>query len=286
MGGSCRLRRAWRYRSRFPREQVGIDGFDCFADFDEANADGVKYQPVIELASREVIGDGCQQRRVCQPTVGRRGDSQRDRLTQHFITNRRLEGSGRHDVDVDVEQLGQFPGQPGQRHEADVDVQVDEQIDVTVIGVFTPGDAAEDTHIARPASNGDLHEGSTVPTESPAKSRVGPAWPTHSGTGSSTRSWPYSEATKEPQRSSWESSSGGLGGMSAVTTTVETAPVRTVMGSRPGEAEVLSLIASGLSNTEIAQRLVVSEGTVKSHINRLLAKIDARDRAQAVAYAY
>lgn len=74
--------------------------------------------------------------------------------------------------------------------------------------------------------------------------------------------------------------------MSAVTTTVETAPVRTVMGSRPGEAEVLSLIASGLSNTEIAQRLVVSEGTVKSHINRLLAKIDARDRAQAVAYAY
>jgi len=52
------------------------------------------------------------------------------------------------------------------------------------------------------------------------------------------------------------------------------------------EAEVLALLAAGLSNAEIAQRLYLSHATVKTHINRIFAKSGARDRAQAVRYAY
>jgi DNA-binding NarL/FixJ family response regulator len=57
-------------------------------------------------------------------------------------------------------------------------------------------------------------------------------------------------------------------------------------GLTPREAEVLSLIAAGLSNIEIARELVVSEATVKTHVNHVFAKTGARDRAQAVRYAY
>jgi DNA-binding NarL/FixJ family response regulator len=52
------------------------------------------------------------------------------------------------------------------------------------------------------------------------------------------------------------------------------------------ETEVLKLIAAGLSNAEIAAALVVSGATVKTHVNRIFAKTGARDRAQAVRYAY
>jgi DNA-binding NarL/FixJ family response regulator len=54
----------------------------------------------------------------------------------------------------------------------------------------------------------------------------------------------------------------------------------------PREAEVLRLIADGLSNREIADKLFLSNATVKTHINRIFYKTGARDRAQAVRYAY
>ncbi|HUA94591.1 MAG TPA: response regulator transcription factor [Acidimicrobiales bacterium] len=63
-------------------------------------------------------------------------------------------------------------------------------------------------------------------------------------------------------------------------------PVDLPDGLTDREVEVLALIATGLSNTEIAERLYVAEATVKTHVNRIFAKTGSRDRAQAAVYAH
>jgi DNA-binding NarL/FixJ family response regulator len=66
----------------------------------------------------------------------------------------------------------------------------------------------------------------------------------------------------------------------------ETAPANEIQGVTDRELETLTLIGQGMSNTEISEAMGISAATVKSYVTRLLAKLDARDRAQLVIIAY
>jgi DNA-binding NarL/FixJ family response regulator len=63
-------------------------------------------------------------------------------------------------------------------------------------------------------------------------------------------------------------------------------PTDAVRGLTTREVDVLHCVAEGLSNNEIAERLYVTEATVKTHVNRILAKLHLRDRVQAVVFCY
>ena len=67
---------------------------------------------------------------------------------------------------------------------------------------------------------------------------------------------------------------------------LDAADLRRLESLTQRETEVLVLIATGLSNTEIGERRFLAQPTVKTHVGRILMKLEARDRVQAVVFAY
>ncbi|WGP06803.1 response regulator transcription factor [Bacillus subtilis] len=107
--------------------------------------------------------------------------------------------------------------------------------------------------------------------------------PTLPGDGESASSEGSASALSEP---GMQSNGSADASRRAGASRLDAADMRRLESLTQRETEVLVLIATGLSNTEIGERLFLAQPTVKTHVGRILMKLEARDRVQAVVFAY
>jgi DNA-binding NarL/FixJ family response regulator len=119
-------------------------------------------------------------------------------------------------------------------------------------------------------------------SETDATSAGGVA-PTLPGDGESASSEGSASALSEP---GMQSNGSADASRRAGASRLDAADMRRLESLTQRETEVLVLIATGLSNTEIGERLFLAQPTVKTHVGRILMKLEARDRVQAVVFAY
>ena len=122
----------------------------------------------------------------------------------------------------------------------------------------------------------------SVASETDATSAGGVA-PTLPGDGESASSEGSASALSEP---GMQSNGSADASRRAGASRLDAADMRRLESLTQRETEVLVLIATGLSNTEIGERLFLAQPTVKTHVGRILMKLEARDRVQAVVFAY